>query len=75
MTTEHRPQTIRKALSLTIIAVGAFMLLVSIVAAIAKKDTHPRRVMLSAASLIAIGSLLYLLRANAEKKLKVDSQP
>jgi len=72
--TEQRPQTIRKSLSLTIIAIGALMLLVSITAAIAKKDTDPLRVILSAASLIATGSLLYLRRASEEKKLKIDSQ-
>ena len=74
MTTELRPQTIRKSLSLTIIAIGALMLLVSVVAAIAKKDTHPLRVILSAVSLIVSGSLLYLYRASEEKKLKIDSQ-
>ena len=74
MTTELRPQTIRKSLSLTIIGIGAFMLLVSVVAAIAKKDTDPLRAILGAASLIAIGSLLYLRRASEGKKLKIDSQ-
>ena len=50
------------------------MLLVSVVAAIAKKDTDPLRVILSAVSLIAIGSLLYLRRTSEEKKPKIDSQ-
>jgi len=75
MPTEQRPQTIRKSLSLTIIAIGAFMLLVCVVAAIAKKDTDPfRGVIPGAASLILTGSVLYLRRAREEKKLKADSQ-
>ena len=75
MPIEQRPQTIRKSLSLTIIAIGALMLLVSVVAAIAKKDTDPLHPILGAASLILIGSVLYLRRVSEKKKLKIDSQP
>ena len=51
------------------------MLLVCVVAAIAKKDTDPfRGVIPGAASLILTGSVLYLRRAREEKKLKADSQ-
>ena len=75
MTTEQRPQLIRKSLSLTIIAIGAFMVLVSVVAAIAKQNADPLRVIPGATSLVLIGSLLYLRRASEEKKLKVDSPP
>ena len=49
------------------------MVLVSVVAAIAKQDTDPLRVIPGATSLVLIGSLLYLRRASEEKKLKVDS--
>ncbi len=50
------------------------MVLVSVVAAIAKKDANRLLVIPGAASLIACGSLLYLRRASEEKKLNSDSQ-
>ena len=73
MTTEQRPRSIRRSLSLTIIVIGAFMLFVGVAAAIAKTEINPLRVVPSAACLILIGSVLYLYRASGEKKPKVDS--
>jgi hypothetical protein len=50
------------------------MVVVSTVAAFATKDTRPFRVIPPAASLILIGTVVYLRRASEEKKLEVDSQ-
>lgn len=49
-------------------------MLVSTLAAIAKKDTRASRVIPGAASLVLIGTVLYFRRAREEKKLKVDSR-
>jgi hypothetical protein len=73
MTTDRRPQSIRKSLSLTIVLIGAFIVLASVVAAIAKKNTAPLRVIPGGASLVLIGTVVYLRRVSEEKTLKVDS--
>jgi hypothetical protein len=74
MPTDRRPQSFRKSLSLTLTLIGAFIVLVSTLAAIAKKDTRASRVIPGAASLVLIGTVLYFRRAREEKKLKVDSR-
>ena len=73
MSTALQPRTIRKSLSLTLITIGAFMILVSVIAMM-KKDAEAYRVIPGAAVLVMLGSVLYLRRANEEKKIEGTSQ-
>ena len=50
------------------------MVLVSVAAAVAKKDRAPMEVIPGVASLVLVGTVLYLRRSREEKRLKVDGQ-
>jgi len=72
MTTEYRPQCVRKSLSLGLIAIGSFMLIVNVFCAPGKPVTYGT--FGPAFVLILNGLVLYVQRANEEKRLS-ESRP
>ena len=70
MTTEYRPQGVRKSLSLGLIAIGSFMLIVNVSCAPGKPVNYGT--FGPALVLILNGLVLYVQRANEEKRLSVS---